>query len=244
MKKSICLGLFILIIVSSCMKDSSLSDVEISDPSLIRPDISLTRTRDNSNRLETDIKVFLWDKNFDAVQLKKGSVSVNGNIMKVDKLVLTGAPYYTIDTTVLRVELNKTCTFIIELADGQQYEASITTQNVDLYELNLPSGYSKLNNMDISWKGSEIQNEFEILLTCNYSADSESGQTSDLFTPNYQERLSGTYIISKSYFNQKDNIYKASVKISSKKNGTIDPVFRSGATIYSYYEKISECNVN
>lgn len=237
-------GLILIIVASSCMKDSSLSDVEISDPSLIRPDISLNRYRDNSGLLKTSIDVFLWDKNFNAVQLKKGNVSVNGQIMQVEKLMLTGAPFYTIDTSVLKAELNKSYVFAIELSNGQKYQASITTQVVDLYELNLPNNYSKSNNMAINWKGHDTSNEFKILLTCDYNADNVTGQTSDIFTPNQQERSSGSYTISKSYFNQKAGIYKATVSITSTSNGTVDSRFRTGSKIYSKYEKVSECNVN
>ena len=137
----IILGLFIL--TSSCLKDSSLSDVELSDPSLIQPSISLTRTRDNSGLVQSKIDVFLWDKNFNSIELKKGKVSVNGQIMQLKKVVITDAPYYTIDPSILKVELNKSYTFTIELSDGKLYQASITTQAIDLTGLLLPNTYYK-----------------------------------------------------------------------------------------------------
>ena len=244
MKNLVFAGLISIIMFNSCMEDSSLSDVEITDPSLIEPDINLIRERDNSGRLKSSIIVYLWDKNFDAIELKKGNVSVNGHTMQVEKLVLTGGPYYTIDTSILKVELDELYTFTIELADGQKYEASITTQDIDLYELNLPADYSKLNNMDIIWKGYDIENEFQIQLTCDYRTSTSSGQTSNTLIPDQNERISGSYIISKSYFNQKEGIYKATVRITSKTNGTIDPGFRDNSKIYSYFIKESECNVN
>jgi len=237
-------GIILTISVSSCLKDSSLSDVEISDPSVIQPSISLTRSRDNAGILTTSIEVFLWDKNFNSIQLKKGKVSVNGAEMQLKKLILTGAPYYSVDTSIMKVELNKLYNFIIELSDGNTYQASITTQETDLYELNLPAGYSKSDNMPIEWKGYETNNNFQIQLECDYRLDNNAGQTSDSFTPNPQERASGTYIISKSYFNQQVGIYKATVTIESNKHGTIDPRFRTNSEISSSFEKVSECNVN
>ena len=98
--------------------------------------------------------------------------------------------------------------------------------------------------MDINWKGYDIENEFQIQLTCDYRTSTSSGQTSNTLIPDQNERISGSYIISKSYFNQKEGIYKATVRITSKTNGTIDPGFRDNSKIYSYFIKESECNVN
>lgn len=234
----------LLFLLSSCMEDSALSDVEISDPSLIQPDISLYRIRDNSGLLTSKIEVFIWDKNYNSIELKKGSVSVNGQIMQLKKLPLTGAPYYTIDTSILKVELNKLYTFTISLGDGKLYQSSINTQSIDLTSLILPAAYNKQDNMTISWAGHDISSEFNIQLACDYNKDNTYGQTSDLFTPNQQERTTGTYVISKSYFNQQAGIYKATVTLTSKARGTVDSRFRINSTIVSKYIKESECNVN
>ena len=132
-----------LIRIHSCIEDSPLSDLEIVDPSLIKPEISLEREWINDGHLTTKITVFLKDKNSNTIVLEKGSVSVNGHTMQVEELVLTDGSYYTIDNSIVKVELDQLYTFVIELADGKQYEASITTQDIDLYELNLPPDYNK-----------------------------------------------------------------------------------------------------
>lgn len=234
----------LLLLISSCTKDSSLSDVEINDPSLIQLDISLYRTRDNSGLLKSSIEVFLWDKNFNSIQLKKGKVSVNGQAMQSKILNFTGAPYYTIDTSILKVELNKLYTFTIELSDGKSYQSTITTQEVDLYSLLLPNTYSRQDDMPIGWFGYDIKNEFYIQLTCDYSFSGKSGQTINSFTPNQQERTNGSYVIPKSYFNQETGIFKATISVTSKKQGSVDNRFKVNSTIECIYTKESECNVN
>ena len=98
--------------------------------------------------------------------------------------------------------------------------------------------------MSISWLEHDIENEFKIQLTCDYRIDFKSGQTSNSFTPNQQERINGSYVISKSYFNQNTGIYKATISVNSKKYGQIDSRFRNFSTIYSSFIKESECNVN
>lgn len=239
-----CLLIGFILICSSCMQDSPLSDVEISDPSLIQPSISLYRTRDNSGILKTRIEVFLFDKNLNSVELKKGRVLVNGYVMQVKELPLTGGPYYTIDASLLKVELNKLYTFIIELADGKAYQGSVSTQETDIFELVLPKSYSRQNNMQISWLGHDISSDLKIELTCNYQTDIRSGQTNNSFTPKQQERSQGLYMIPSSYFNQEEGIYKATVTVTSKTTGVIDSRFRTYSVIQSIYIKESECNIN
>ncbi len=244
MKPLVYVAVIFIVALSSCLEDSPLSDVEIYDPSLIQADIQLYRMRDNGDRISSRINVFLLDKNTDVIELKGGNVYVNNHKMRVATLLLTGGPYYTIDSTVVSVEPDSRYVFTIELSDGKQYEAVIETQAVDFQELNLPDNYSKLENMQINWKGYETVNDFKIHLICDYRRAGESGQTRDWFTPNEKERAGGSYVISKSYFNQEVDIYKATVRVSSKKCGTVDPRFRSGSKICSSFIKESECNVN
>lgn len=243
MKNLVYVTLIFLILFSSCSDDSSLSDVELTDPSIIRPVIELNRSWDDDGQLTTKIKVFLWDKNSDLIELKKGNVSVNGQLMHTED-VLTGGQYYTIDESMLQVGIDELYTFVIELADEEQYEASITTQDVDLYELNLPANYNKTNDMEINWQGPDIQNEFQIHLACRYTEDNGSGYSNHTFTPNQQERENGAYTIPKSYFNQPAGIYEAIVLVKSEKEGAIDSRFRDNSKISSEFEKESKCDVN
>ena len=241
MKNLIFFGLIILIMFNSCIEDSALSDLDIVDPSLITLEISLERAWGNDSLVATRIKVLLRDKNFDAIELQKGSVSVNGHIMQTEELVFSPGFYYTIDNSILKVEVNELYTFVIELADGKQYEASITTQDVDLYELNLPSDYNKINDMEINWQGHDIQNEFEISLNCIYTTGAGYPK---YFYPDIQERTNGSYLIPNFYFNEEEGIYEALVSINSKKYGTIDSSFRDYSEIYSSFNKASKCDVN
>lgn len=243
MKKLYLFGLIFFIICNACIEDSSLSDVEISDPSLIKPDISIKRTRGNDNLLETEIKVILWDKNLNAIELKKGSVAVNDKTMELKKMAITQAPYYTINSLNLPIELNTEYVFSIELADGEVYKASITTQQTDLNKLTFPENYSKSIDLEITWEGKETQNPLEIHLYGSYTNETV-GQTYNVFEPNEAEREAGTYKFPKLYLNKEEGIYKATVKLISEKIGQIDSQFQNGSKIYSKYIKEGEFNVN
>lgn len=241
MKNTMCLGVIILILFNSC--ESPLSELEINDPSLIRPDISLRRVRDNNNRLTTSIDVYFYDKNLNTVQLKNGSVHVNGHIMKVENLPIFGGPYYTINTSIVQVKLSTLYLFTIELSDGKKYEASITTQAEDLYELNIPSDHDKLKNLVVEWKSKDTHNDIQIDLTCDYQNNVESGQTFNSFFPDGTEINNGTFSIPSSCFTEEPGIYKASISVWSKSYGKIDAGFRENSVIHSQFEKQGECNI-
>ena len=113
--------LLILFILVGCKERSPLSDVEISDPGLISPEITLTQSISESGRIETKLIVFLNDDNNNSIDLLKGGVSLNGTPLGVR----TGsfgegdAPYYSLDGIQL---LPKTkYSFQITLADDKSY---------------------------------------------------------------------------------------------------------------------------
>lgn len=238
-------GIMLMLMATTCVKDSPLSEVELNDPSVIRPSIYLERTWDANDSLRAYVRVYLYDKNNHSIELQTGSVSMNDIPMQVE-YTSGGGPFYTLNSSILNIELNKSYNFIIKLSDGKAYACSVTTQSEDLYELELPSNYNSANNMLIHWNDRDITSEFEIELNCTYSSSSKSskGQTTDIFTPNQQERTEGAYSIHKSYFNQEPNIYMAKVIVRSKVYGEVDPGFDDGSKIYSSFSKYSVCDVN
>ena len=98
--------------------------------------------------------------------------------------------------------------------------------------------------MEINWQGHDVLNDFQIHLMCRYATNPGSGLTNNSFIPNQQERANGSYIISKSYFNQEEEIYEALVFMNSQKKGTIDSRFRIYSEITSTFKIDSNCDVN
>lgn len=244
MKYFICFfSLVSILLLHSCTEESPLSDIDITDPSLIQLDVSLFKSIDYQGNLNSRIWVYLYDKNQNLIKLKNGKVSVNGHAMILDEIGLNKAPYYTIDARVLSVEAQKEYAFTIELSDGKAYLASITTQNIDLYEINIPFEHSKNSNMQISWKGYDTQSDLVLTLNCAYSNTKSSGQVVEQFHPGHQERTKGEFVFASSNFNKQEGIYRAFVSITSTIKGTVDPHFRANSSITSMFSIEDDCNI-
>lgn len=235
---------FALFLVYGCTEDSALSDIEISDPSLIQFEAELTRKWDKNGLLYTHVSVYLYDKNHNLIKLKKGSVSINNNVMQVDEIGINKAPYYTISPSVLLVESGKTYTIVVELSDGQEYYSTVTSQKFDLYEFNLPKLHKKANDLAVTWKAADIENELVLTLRCAYNFNNNTGETFDKFNPNQLERKNASMLIASSAFNKKEGTTNAYFSLSSNKQGVVDSRFRLNSKISVQFVIENECGLN
>ena len=240
--KNFSLGLLLILFLCSCPGKSVLSEVDLTDPSIICPEIKLTRIRYEDMKLNNKIDVRLCDSKGDYVQLKNGSVSVNGHELGLRENILR-VSYYTIYHKTLPVEANKEYEFTIVLADGKKYKAAIKTQETDLYQLNVPKKHKKGNDMEISWKGRITEAPLAIYLTCFTGSAGRPGNNYKL-EPNKEEQKACKYLISKELFNNDiDTVTSVRIKLSSEKYGTIDSAFMPGAKIYSCFEVEKNCKL-
>ena len=69
--------LLALMLLSECT--SPLSDIGLTDPSLIRMNIELGKKRSSSS-----IEAVIYDKNSNFVELRDGSIAINGIPMEVN----------------------------------------------------------------------------------------------------------------------------------------------------------------
>jgi hypothetical protein len=125
--KNIAFIFFIISSLTSCCgsqwgpQQSPLSDIEISDPKLVTPEITIyTEGNNQANKPNTRIEVHLKDKNQFDILLKKGEVKINGkDCQKSD----VGDSYYFLDNFSLdskqKFEIN------IMLADNKVYNCTI-----------------------------------------------------------------------------------------------------------------------
>jgi hypothetical protein len=116
-------GLFL----QACTTESSLSEEEISDPSLISPRFSVKRTKSiqsgTTSYLHTAV---LKDAQGDHIELLYGNVTVNGVRLKAFNLF--GIPTeYRLSSNDMKVELDSLYTYTIKLSDGQVYASSVRT---------------------------------------------------------------------------------------------------------------------
>ena len=76
----------------SCKENSPLSDVELNNPGLVSPEITLSKHKNELGITNTSLKVYLNDKNNNSINLLKGSIELNNQPLGVHTEI-SGAPY-------------------------------------------------------------------------------------------------------------------------------------------------------
>ncbi|NQU66317.1 MAG: hypothetical protein HQ510_00100 [Candidatus Marinimicrobia bacterium] len=233
----------LILLFSTCTVDSPLSDLPLTDPSLIQPVISLERERSSYGNLSHSATVYLYDKNHNSIELMDGHVTLNGSTLPVKHTSFFGAPYYDATGLIDEVELGVHYPFIIFLSDGEAYSAHITVQENDLHELTLPSTHNHTEDMPISWQDIDQNDPLTVYLSYQYNSESGNGSgTHQLSIPSHNLGT-GNYSISAYELSNPEGIYHVTVKLSSQKTGTIDSHFRSGRIISSRVSISGSCNI-
>lgn len=231
--------LFILPLFWGCSENSALSDVEITDPSLIQPDVQISHNIDTLGNTTIRYVANLYDKNYDLIELKNGSVTMNGIPMVIGRTLITNAPYYYVNPPgYLNFTLNTQYTCTVTLADNSTYDLTVTSQNSWLNEFVVPDVHSKSQDMTIEWSSVESGNDMHLSLSMWYSnSDTSAGQM--FRTIDIPEPANGSYTISKENFNTQEGVYYVSIQLMADKIGISDNAFRSGSSIYAR-QSISE----
>ena len=230
MKKSIILLLLfvmVVLLITGCAQNSALSDVEITDPSLLRVTIEMQRTLDQNGSLFPTINAYLYDKNDDNVSLKNGALYVNGIMMQLQNLPIGNLPYYTA-SGLINFTIDSLYTFTIMLADSSKHFFTIRTQTQDIYSFTVPTSISRHVALNVSWLNKDTSGTIFIESTGHGEL-----QVSD--------PASGAYSFPPYFFS--DTTYSSIyVNLHSMKYGTIDTAFRKGSYIGS--EIIIDRSVN
>jgi len=228
--------------ITGCVSDSPLSDLPVSDPSLIKPNIKLTRERSSSGTLNHDIKVFLYDKNHNSIELMKGEVIVNGIPLSVHYLPFTDAPYYTLDS--FSVDLGQTYTVQIVLADGLTYISDVTVQENDFWQLILPETHNHTEDLPVSWSTPSASYPVKMYLSYFYTTGTGSGSGVRLISVPTTNAGTGNFIIPASYLSVPNgNIYRIDLEVVSTATGTVDGHFMSGGEITAQVSITGTCNI-
>ena len=132
---------------SGCKENSPLSDVELSDPELISPEITITKTLNERGREQTDLVVFLNDKNNNSIDLLKGGVLINNRPLSVS---FDGeAPYY--GTSIINLITEKEYSVKIKLADNESYPCIVKSPKKLLGSLNLDEYHNMTKPLVVYW---------------------------------------------------------------------------------------------
>lgn len=227
---------FIFVFAQSC-GDSALSDVEVADPSLLKPDISIARSIDSMDVTTILYRCFIWDKNYNSVELKNGSVYFNGIECGIFKTIF-GAPYYKIEpSNLLPYQYNANYSCSIKLADGTIYDNSIVSQAYELDSLLVPLEHSKDSSLYIQWYNTDETSAWTIDIHYDYyqtNADSSKTISRNIETIPIADPSDGCFIIPRHYFTIEDDIFQFFLVLSSKRTGTINSAFTRGGSYVSY----------
>ena len=140
--------LFASILLFGCKENSALSDVELSDPKLISPEITITKTINKRGREQTDLVVFLNDKNNNSIDLLKGGVKLNNEALGI-QTEWGGAPYYTLNN--LKLNANSNYNFVVALANDNNYKCSVTSPGGLINSFSVPEYHNINNDLNVSW---------------------------------------------------------------------------------------------
>jgi len=214
------LALAFTLFFSNC--DSPLSDVEVTDPSLLQTNFIVERALLNDGTVLGALQTTLFDKNLASVELKNAQVKVNGQQMSVTEIL--NIKTYNIPSAI--VNLNTGYDFEVVLADGKSYGGSITTQAKTFTSVTVPSNPSKDNDLTISWNDVYAHDALIITLNLTSPAGTVPGTT---FTLTSSQMQAGTFVIPKSNFATPAGITSVLITLTGVKYGTIDSKFRSGS---------------
>ena len=136
------------ILLFGCKENSALSDVELSDPKLISPEITITKTVNKRGREQTSLVVFLNDKNNNSIDLLKGGVKLNNEALGI-QTEWGGAPYYTLNN--LKLNANTNYNFVVTLANDNNYKCSVTSPGGLINSFSVPEYHNINNDLNVSW---------------------------------------------------------------------------------------------
>jgi len=142
----------LMLLFTMCRK-SSLSDIELEDPSILKVYPTIVKYINlDSTVIESHVfSLRIKDKTDHCVELKKGRVLCN-NVEMESYTDLIG-PYYIAPTGSLTVTDNTLYTFVVELADGEQYSSNVFVDDSYLKFLETPSSWiwTDEDSLTISW---------------------------------------------------------------------------------------------
>lgn len=223
-----------------CTQESALSDVVIDDPSLIRPEISLIKTKTAGTSTET-VAAWIYDKNNNSVELKNGGVLVNGREMVIKKIA--DAPYYSGIEVLSGITAGTKYNFLININSRKSYTASITAQGKDLTTLDVPLRHNKTENMDITWKEIDPGRPLTLQVTIFYNNNGTSGADDLSYTVPSVSLATGKYTLPASLFQSRTNVSKVMISLKSVLKGTIFDGFAAGSKIESIISITKECAI-
>jgi hypothetical protein len=224
------ISLIIFALINGCTQDSPLSDLDLTDPGLIKPDIEISKSFYSSGTISYSHTVWIYDKNNNSVNIQNGKVVINGIELSPEKELLDKAPYYSIDPAyILPFEFNKVYTCQITLSDGTVYSSTVKSRSVDIDSFVVPLTHDRTKDLLLKWSPVDPKEKIELSMLYNFSHDTSGGAgVREIQITNPQ---SGEVLVPKSYFDAASGVTDATFTLVSNVYGTTDSRFRPGSKI-------------
>ena len=206
--------------------ESALSDMEITDPSVLRTTFVAERALLNDGTVLNSLHATIFDRNLASVQIKNGHVKVNGQQMSMTE-ILNISTYYIPSATV---DLNSNYTFEVVLPNGESYAGTVTTQDKAFTSLTVPTSGSVDSDLTISWQEVYVHDAMILSLGFTTPTGLVAGPSFNLTAAQMQ---AGSFVIPKSNFASPAGITNVSISLTGVKYGTIDSQFHSGSSTIS-----------
>ncbi len=205
-----------------CKENSALSDVELSDPNLISPEITITKTLNERGKEQTELVVFLNDKNNNSIDLMKGGVYLNNEKLGV-QTEWGGAPYYTLNN--IELSANTNYNFSVTLANDNSYQCSVTSPRDVIHSFVVPEYHNINKDLTVSWGGLSSSP------STSYSLEIENGETfAETISLSPSIINNGGYVLSSRVLNQfcEGSREDFTITLKSTTNGKVDHRFDGG----------------
>ncbi len=225
------LNLLLFTLITGCTQDSPLSDLDLTDPGLIKPDIQISRSLYSSGTISFSHNVWIFDKNNNSVNIQNGKVEINNISLSLKKEPINNAPYYSVDPAyLLPYEFNKTYSCNIILSDGKVYSSTIKSRTADIDSFVVPVKHDKSKDLLLKWSPVDINEIVVLTMVYNFKTDTSSG----ISVRNIQisDPRNGQALISKSYFDTSTNITDATFTLESDVYRITDSRFQPGSKIH------------
>ncbi len=204
------------IVFAACqLVESPLSDVPISEPSVIRVLAEADRDIQSSNSSSSLLRVTLYDKHDEFIELKDGHVSVNGQPMSYHML----GQYERTDN----VKPDFDYTFTVSLSDGSEYSCRVHTPK-DLHQLNLPATYDRKSPLTITWADADPLAEGSLTFY---------GDTT--WATVYVSPAQGSVTLQPSALSNLHSGQTLHVTLEYKRRGAVDSGFMSTSTVGAWF---------
>jgi hypothetical protein len=121
------------LLLQSCNKESPLSNTEITDPSILTAQFTISKNKKQSTgSSDYTFQASILDKKDRYVEILNGNVFLNGIKMNPQRAPYENVTRYFLYTDKIKFKLDSLYTFTVVLSDGASYSSSIRTPATDM----------------------------------------------------------------------------------------------------------------